>query len=200
MTELHRSICRQCINMCAIEVVTSGGVVKEVRGDPANPVYAGHTCEKGRSQGRLLIHPNRLLTSMRRGADGRHRPVSSEIAMDEIAFRLAQIKRDSGGPAIAAYAGTAAFLMTAQTAMPMYHALLDSLGTPMRFDPNTIDKGGKSNVPAFLGRWRAPAQGFDRPRAILLIGINPWQTLPDSPPDRPSGGCRTSRRTAAGLS
>lgn len=185
MSTVHRSMCRLCINMCAIEVVTSADVVQEVRGDTANPVYAGHSCEKGRSQGRLLSHPHRLLTSLRRGADGRHRPISSGSAMDEISARLAQIKRDSGGTAIAAYSGTAAYLMTAQTAMPMYHALLDSLGTPMRFDPNTIDKGGKSNMPSFLGRWRAPAQGFDRPRAILLIGINPWQTYTGFPAGSP---------------
>ncbi|MEO7941921.1 MAG: hypothetical protein ABIR34_00830, partial [Marmoricola sp.] len=173
MTELHRSICRQCINQCAIEVVTSQGKVQEVRGAPDDPVYAGHTCEKGRSQGRLLAHPNRLLTSLKRDRDGHHRPISSEAAMDEIAERLLAIRGEAGAGAIAAYAGTAAFLITAQTAFPMYHALLDAIGTPMRFDPNTIDKGGKSVAASFHGTWRAPSQGFDRPEAILLIGINP---------------------------
>jgi anaerobic selenocysteine-containing dehydrogenase len=185
MTKLHRSICRQCINGCAIEVVTSEGVVKEVRGVPNDPMYGGHTCEKGRSQGRLLTHPNRLLTSLKRGEDGRHHPISSEQAMDEIAGRLAEIAKESGGPAIAGYAGTAAYLITAQTAMPMYNALFDAIGSPMKFDPNTIDKGGKTVAPSFLGRWRAPSQGFDRPRAILLIGINPWQTYTGFPAGSP---------------
>jgi anaerobic selenocysteine-containing dehydrogenase len=198
MTEQHLSICRLCINQCAIEVITSKDVVVEVRGVPSDPMYSGHTCEKGRSQGRLLTHPNRLLTTLKRGEDGRHVPIPSEQAMDEIAARLASIAEESGGASIAAYAGTAAYLMTAQTAFPMYNALLDALDTPMRFDPNTIDKPGKTVAPSFLGRWGAPSQGFDRPEGILLIGINPWQTYTGFPAGSPKrwlqdvidGGCK----------
>ena len=105
-------------------------------------------------------------------------PVSQ--AMDEIAERLAGIIAQHGPRSVAAYAGTMA-LAAYPTAMPMFTALLDGIGTPMRFDPNTLDKGGKQVAASLLGTWGAPSQGFDRPDAIMLIGINPLVTYTGFP-------------------
>lgn len=192
------SICRVCINQCAITVDLEGDRVVAVRGAPEDPVYGGYTCVKGRSQPEFLRHESRLLHSLRRSDDGVHKTAPSGLVLDEVADKLAAILERHGPRAVAGYAGTMAMVTTAPTATPMYTALLDALGTPMRFDPNTIDKGGKQTAASFLGSWNAPSQGFDRPEAIMLVGINPLMTHTGFPAGSParwlagvmSEGCR----------
>ncbi len=185
MIEVKQSFCRVCINQCSINVVLEDGKVLAVEGNPDNPQYRGYTCVKGRSQGSYLTDEARLLRPLRRRADGSHEPLSSSEALDEIARKLSGIVARHGPRSVAAYWGTQASVGNRAAAMPFYDALLDAIGTNMRFDPNTIDKGGKLAAQSFLGYWEAPSQGFDEPEAILLIGINPWNTYTGFPAGSP---------------
>jgi anaerobic selenocysteine-containing dehydrogenase len=184
MSDVVDSFCRICNNHCSIKVTVSDGVATRVSGNRENPVYGGYTCVKGRSQTQYLNSPERLLHSLKRDAAGNFSPVPVSQAMDEIAERLAGIIAEHGPRSVAAYAGTMA-LATFPTAQPMFTALLDGIGTPMRFDPNTLDKGGKQVAASLLGTWGAPPQGFDRPDAIMLIGINPLVTYTGFPAGSP---------------
>ena len=184
MSEVVDSFCRICNNMCSIKVTVEDGVATRVSGNRENPVYGGYTCVKGRSQTQYLSSPERLLHSLKRGAGGTFAPLPVSAAMDEIAGRLADIIAQHGPRSVAGFAGTMA-LATYPTAMPMFFALLDGIGTPMRFDPNTLDKGGKQVAQSLLGTWGAPSQGFDRPAAILLLGINPLVTYTGFPAGSP---------------
>ncbi|WP_196053627.1 molybdopterin-containing oxidoreductase family protein [Paracoccus lichenicola] len=185
MPELKHSFCRCCINQCSINVIVEDGRVLAVEGNPDNPQYKGYSCIKGRSQAAFLTDKNRLLHPLRRRADGTHEAVSSDAALNEIAEKLKRIKDRFGPRAIASYWGTMASIGNPGAAMPFYNALLDAIGTNMRFDPNTIDKGGKQTAQSFLGYWGAPSRGFDRPDAILLIGINPLLTYTGFPAGSP---------------
>lgn len=178
------SFCRICNNNCAIRVTVEDGVATKVKGNPENPVYRGYTCVKGRSQIHYLTSPQRLLHALRREPDGGFAPIPVAEAVAQIAYRLGRIAAQDGPDAIAGYAGTMA-LASFSTAAPMFDALLDAIGSRMRFDPNTLDKGGKQIAQAFLGRWNAPPQGFDDPRSILLIGINPLVTYTGFPAGSP---------------
>ena len=184
MSDVVDSFCRICNNHCSIKVTVSDGVATRVSGNRENPVYGGYTCVKGRSQAQYLNSPERLLHSLKRDAAGNFSPVPVSQAMDEIAERLAGIIAEHGPRSVAAYAGTMA-LATFPTAQPMFTALLDGIGTPMRFDPNTLDKGGKQVAASLLGTWGAPPQGFDRPDAIMLFGINPLVTYTGFPAGSP---------------
>ena len=198
MIELKTSICRCCINQCSINVFVENGKVLAVEGNPDNPQYKGYTCVKGRSQGAYLTDPDRLLQPLRRRSDGTHETVSSHVALDEIARKIAHIVAEHGPRAVAGYWGTQAAVGSRPVSAPFFDAFLDAIGTNMRFDPNTIDKGGKHVVQSFLGSWGAPLQGFDAPEAIMFIGINPWNTytgLPAGSPrrwlvDQLGGGCK----------
>jgi anaerobic selenocysteine-containing dehydrogenase len=181
---VESSFCRVCINHCAIKVTVEDRIAVRVQGDRDNPVYRGYTCVKGRSQPAYLRHGNRLLHSLSRTADGSLRPIPVADAMDEIVAELTRLIDRYGPRSVAAYAGTMA-CATFPTANPLYAALLDAIGTPMRFDPNTLDKGGKQVAQSFLGTWGAPAQGFDEPMSILLIGINPLVTYTGFPAGSP---------------
>ena len=185
MAELKHSFCRCCINQCSINVLVEDGRLLSVEGNPENPQYKGYSCIKGRSQGTYLADKERVLRPLRRRADGSHEEVSSDLALNEIAEKLSAIRARYGPRAIASYWGTMASVGNIGAGMPFLNALLDAIGTNMRFDPNTIDKGGKQIAQSFLGYWGAPAMGFDRPDAILLIGINPLLTYTGFPAGSP---------------
>nr|WP_066665213.1 molybdopterin-dependent oxidoreductase [Sphingomonas sp. CCH9-E2] len=185
MRELKPSFCRCCINQCSILVDVDDGHVLAVHGNPDNPQYQGYSCIKGRSQGAYLSAPDRVLRPLRRKADGTHEEVTSDAALNEIAESLVRLRDRHGPRSIASYWGTMASVGNFGAGMPFFTALLDAIGTNMRFDPNTIDKGGKQSAQSFLGYWGAPAMGFDRPDAILLIGINPLLTYTGFPSGSP---------------
>ncbi len=176
MPTTHPSICRFCHAGCAVLVdVDDDGAPVRVRGDRSNPVYGGFTCEKGRQLPEQHRHPERLLHTMRRRDDGTHEPVPVEQAMDEVAARLAAIVAEHGPRSVAVYTGTCASRNPA--AKPVLLAFLKALGSPMRFDSNTIDQPGKAVAQAMHGTWGAPPQGFDDADVALLIGGNPFVAL-----------------------
>src|SRR5262249_20824955 len=59
---------------------------------------------------------------------------------------------------------------------PAFASFMSRIGSPMYFNPNTIDKPGKMLAAAMHGSWMAPSQGYDRPDVALLIGLNPFQS------------------------
>src|SRR5689334_17563246 len=170
MTTTHPSVCRFCHAGCSILVDVEDGRAVRVRGDRQSPLYRGFTCEKGRQLPEQHAHPDRLLTSLRKEADGSHAPIAAELAMDEVAARLRAIVDEHGPRSVAIYSGTAASRNPA--ARPVLTAFMDGLGSPMRFDSNTIDQPGKAVAQAMLGMWGAPPQGFDGSDVCLLIGVN----------------------------
>ena len=103
---VHHSICRFCHANCGIEVEVEGGRPVLVRGDAQNPAYHGFTCAKGRQLPRQHAHPERLLQSQKRQADGRYTAISSEGAMDEVAARVEAIVAEHGPRSVALYPGT----------------------------------------------------------------------------------------------
>ncbi|MGE0387678.1 MAG: molybdopterin-dependent oxidoreductase [Gammaproteobacteria bacterium] len=184
MNLTRHSFCRICTNHCAITVEVQDGRVLRVAGDADSPLYGGYSCIKGRAQPHYLAHPDRLLKPLKRTAAGGFEPIALDQALDEIAARLIEIRDRHGPRAIALYGGTM-MVATAPTVWPLHAAFCDAVGTPMRFDPNTMDKGGKQIAAALHGRWMAPSQGFDDPQVALLIGINPIDTYTGLPAGNP---------------
>lgn len=184
MPETHRSFCRQCINQCAILVDVESGRVVQVRGDGEDPLYKGFTCIKGRSQPDYLYSPDRVLHPLKMTSDGFKR-ISMAQAVDEIGERLLKIVEEHGPNAVGCWSGTMAYTGILPTAVPTLMALMDGIGTTRRYDPNTIDKGGKQIAAALHGKWMAPSYGFDDPAAVLLIGINPMLTFTGFPGGNP---------------
>src|SRR5215472_6451079 len=100
----RRSLCRICNKGCPLVVEIRGGRLTRVRGDRANPLYAGYTCVKGQAMPAFINDPRRLLHSQVRTARG-WRAIPVEQAMDEIAQRLAAIVAEHGPRSLATYYG-----------------------------------------------------------------------------------------------
>lgn len=175
MPDVVRSICRFCHAGCAILVDVEDGHATRVRGDRDDLLYRGFTCEKGRQLPAQHAHPDRLLRSMRRNADGSHSPIDSADALTEIAAKLQAILAEHGPRSVAYYKGTCASRNPAATAL--LNAWMNAIDSPMRFDSNTIDQPGKSVALALHGRWGAPPHGFADADVALLVGTNPFVTL-----------------------
>lgn len=171
MPSVHDSFCRFCHAGCAIKVTVENGRAVSVIGSKNNPIYHGYTCAKGRALPEQHAHPERLLHSQKRGADGRHHPIASSQAMDEIAAKISQIVERHGPRSVALYTGT--FSLPYPAATPLAHAWLGSLGSPMLFTSATIDQPGKMIAPALHGTWLGGARDFDSADVWMFVGANP---------------------------
>ncbi len=168
---VHDSFCRFCHASCAIKVTVEDGKPVSVIGAKDNPVYHGYTCAKGRALPEQHLHPERLLHTLKRGSDGKHRPIPVEQAMDEIAGRVSELVDAFGPRSVALYTGTYSFPYPAGP--PMAGAWLTSLGSPMFFTSATIDQPGKMIAPALHGTWEGGPYNFDAADVWMLVGANP---------------------------
>ena len=75
----------------------------KLAGDPQHPVTRGFLCWRTNHFLNLQYGPERLTEPLLRGADGVHRPVSWEAALDFAAARLLAIRAESGPAAILHY-------------------------------------------------------------------------------------------------
>ena len=142
-----------------------------VVGDPESALFEGYSCPKGRALPEQHTHPDRLLHSMKRGADGVHAPIASETAMDEIAERVARIVEEHGPRSVALYVGTNSLPYPASPLAA--HSWLSGLGSRMFFTSNTIDQPGKQIATALHGLWQGGEQDFATADTWLLVGVNP---------------------------
>jgi anaerobic selenocysteine-containing dehydrogenase len=153
-------------------VEVDDGRAVRVTGERDDPVYHGYTCVKGREQHHQLVHPDRLLHSMKRGPDGVHVSIPVEQALDEIADQLLRIRDEHGPRAIAGYNGT--YVITSALNGTFHGGLLRGIGTSMTFTSSMIDKPGKPIAKALHGAWMSPQQGYVDPDVALLVGLNPF--------------------------
>jgi anaerobic selenocysteine-containing dehydrogenase len=104
VVETRKTTCnRDCPDACSIVATVEDGRVVRIAGDPDHPVTRGFLC--WRTNHFLPVHhsPERLRTPMLRGADGVHRRISWDEALDVAAERLGTIRRESGPAAVFHY-------------------------------------------------------------------------------------------------
>src|SRR5262245_9974420 len=159
--------------MCGIEVDVEDGRAVAVRGDRDHALSRGFTCEKGRELPAQHSHPDRLRGSLRRGANG-FEPIPSELALDEIAQRLAAIIDAHGPRAVALYNGTKAW---ANVGYGLSRSWLDGIGSPSLYTTVTIDQPAKSMARSLHGGWMAGYQDIASSDVALFVGCNPLQSF-----------------------
>lgn len=178
------SLCRFCGAFCPVRVTVEDGRATKVIGVKENALYAGYTCIKGRALPDQHNDPDRILDTRKRGADGVHRPLPVEAAMDEVAERLGRMIEEHGARSVALYSGTYSYLYTAGAELAK--SFMAAIGSPMLLDPATIDQPGKPLSIGYHGRWEAGPQSFTGSDVWMLVGTNPivsrWGGIPHSNP------------------
>ena len=184
MTSEHLTFCRFCHAFCPIRVTVEDGKPVKIIGDKDNAMYHGYTCRKGRELPAQHAHPDRLLHSQERQADGSFRAISSARAIDAVARQLSTIIDENGPRSVAMYTGTFTHHYPSGTAFAM--AFMAAIGSPMLFSPSTIDQPGKPMAVAFHGRWNAGPTAFHDADTWMLVGANPlvsmWGGIPQFNP------------------
>jgi len=191
--QTHPSICRFCHANCGILVEVEKGRPVRVTGDRDNPAYFGFTCAKGRSLPEQHAHPDRLLHSQKRRADGSYRSISAETAMDEIAERIGAIVAEHGTRSVAFYPGT--YSGPHPASIPAGVGWMLGLGSKMVFTSAAIDQPGKHVANAIHGRWLGGSHVFDESDVWMLVGNNPLISMSGGiPPSNPSKRLRDAKR------
>jgi anaerobic selenocysteine-containing dehydrogenase len=178
-------MCRICTAHCPVLVTLTDGVVTEVKGDRASPLFEGYTCPKGRALPAIHAHPDRLLQSLRRRSDGSHEPIVSDQAVAEIADRLADIVDRYGPDSVALYIGSSN--VPHPTVGRLAGALLQALGSTNAYSAATIDQPGMMVADAYHGVWLGGRTPFDTSDVWLFVGTNPIiskQYLEENPAKR----------------
>ncbi len=156
----------------------SAGAVR-VRPDPDFPVNRGVMCIKGHTSADLLDHSARVLTPKLRTPSGRLAPVSWDTALDYVAERLRELRREHGPAALAAFGSGA---LTNEKAYLLGKFTRLALGSP------NIDYNGRyCMASAAAGQNRAfgvdrglpfPVSDIAETDTLTLWGLNCAATMP----------------------
>jgi anaerobic selenocysteine-containing dehydrogenase len=107
--QVVRTNCRGCHGGCGVLVHVRDGVITKLEGDPDFPTNHGTMCSKGLAFKQLVYHPDRLKYPMKRAGkrgEGKWERITWDEALDTIASKLQQVKRDYGAESIALGQGT----------------------------------------------------------------------------------------------
>ncbi|WP_323793656.1 molybdopterin-containing oxidoreductase family protein [Nocardioides sp.] len=169
MSHTTKTFCTICTAFCGFEARVEDDRIVEMVPDAEHPMSRGFSCTKGRQFHHLLTAANRL-TSARAGRGDQARDVATDVALDEIAERLAAIRAEHGPESVAIYAGNGATFKT--TPLPMTHAWLAGLGSHQMYTSLTIDQPAKVIAAGRVGVWAAGTHDFESADVSIMMGNN----------------------------
>jgi anaerobic selenocysteine-containing dehydrogenase len=169
----HPTACILCECNCGIEIRlgADGRTFERTRGDKAHPASKGYTCEKAL---RLDYYQNgrgeRLLSPLRRRADGTFEEIDWDTAIREVADRLAAVRDAHGGESIVYYGGGG---QGNHLGGAYGSATLKALG--VRFRANAISQEKTGEVLVMGKMFGTPLRGdFEQCEVAFFVGKNPW--------------------------
>ncbi|GAB4262595.1 molybdopterin-containing oxidoreductase family protein [Deferrisoma sp.] len=97
--------CTLCYHSCGCKVTVQDGRAVKVEGLESHPLNRGQLCPRGESALENIYHPDRILRPLKR-VDGEFREISWDQALDEIAAKLDQLRRDHGPQVLGMFSGS----------------------------------------------------------------------------------------------
>lgn len=172
--EWQPSACILCECNCGIEIRLGedGRTFDRIRGDKAHPASQGYTCEKALRLDHYQNGTDRLLSPLRRRADGTFEEIDWDTAISEVAQRFAAVRDQFGGESIFYYGGGG---QGNHLGGGYSGATLRALGGRYRANALSQEKTGEFwvNGKMFGGGVRAD---FEHCEVALFVGKNPWQS------------------------
>jgi len=169
--------CWECSTCCGALATVKGGRVVDFAPNPAHPYSKGAFCIKGiRGAPGITYAPGRLLHPMRRtGArgEGRWARISWEEALEEMAERLAEVRRRYGPEAIVGATSGAYFSRSMILALA-----LRSIGSPNFMINQDLCGGCRAVSARATGLSITRGEDIDNTRCALLVGRNPAMADP----------------------
>jgi anaerobic selenocysteine-containing dehydrogenase len=169
---MHFVACTLCEAICGLAVGVEGGAVSSIRGDAEDPFSRGHLCPKAVALKDVHEDPDRLRRPLlREGA--RWREATWEHALDAVARRIGEVRRDHGNDAVAVYLGNPT--VHSLGAMLFTQGFVRSLRTRQRYSATSADQ-----LPHMVAAYHMfghqlllPVPDIDRTDHLLIFGANP---------------------------
>ena len=172
--EIRHSLCRMCDDRCGIDVHLEDGRIVDILGNKEHPWNRGRLCVKARAAVDMIYHPDRVLTPLKRTADGWEQ-IPLDQALDEIAGRLADVRDRYGARSIGVWKGEAIGFGQQETVARRFAHALGS--------PNYLSNDSMCYVGRYMGftlvdgAW--PIPDLENARCIVLWGANPPYAHPN---------------------
>ena len=168
-----RTACRGCHGGCIHIITVENGKVVRVRPDHEAPLNIGRACAKGISIIEQMYHPDRLMYPMKRVGErgsGKWQRISWDEALDTIAAKLGQLRKDYGAECIAAITGTG------RHHIPYLWRFTRAIGTPNITSAGALICLGPRKNAGFstAGVYNSvDYYGDTKPECIVVWGANP---------------------------
>jgi anaerobic selenocysteine-containing dehydrogenase len=174
--KIIRSYCRFCHGSCGVYVHVRDGKVVKVEPDPESPISHGQMCSKGLASVQIAYHPDRVLYPLKRTGEkgeGKWQRISWDEALDTIADKYRQLKKDFGAESIVLGYGTGRDYET------YLYRFANLLGTP-----NVLTAGhqcyGSRVAITTVTCGNLPICDYERdPKCVIVWGNNIVWTNPD---------------------
>jgi anaerobic selenocysteine-containing dehydrogenase len=175
---VHAACPHDCPDACGVLITVEDGRATRIQGDPNHPVTRGFLCAKVAKYLDRVYSPDRVLYPFRRiGPKGSRacnqqdfRRISWDEALDEIATRLQQVKREYGAEAILpySYGGTLGVLNGASMDRRFFHRLGAS-----QLDRTICAIAGEAGIKSVYGaKIGTEPEQFAHSRCIVAWGAN----------------------------
>ena len=107
--EVRRTLCDICCpgTHCGVDAYVKDGRIIKVEGTKDHPFNAGRLCPKGSANRQYIYREDRIRTPLRRvgeRGEGKFEPISWDEALDLVANRMMDIKKEYGSDALAGFA------------------------------------------------------------------------------------------------
>lgn len=171
-TTRHLRTCTLCEAMCGLVIEHVAGRVTAIRGDPDDPLSAGHLCPKAVALQDLHEDPDRLRRPVRRDGD-RWVTMAWDEALDLVARQLRAVQAHHGRDAVAVYLGNPT--VHSLGAMLFAPPLVRALRTRNRFSATSVDQLPHHLVATLMfgHGLLLPVPDLDRTEHLLMFGANP---------------------------
>jgi len=168
------TFCRICEACCGLIATVEDGRVVKLKADKGNPFSQGYICPKGPAYLEVQNDPDRVLTPLKRMADGRFEPVSWDAALDDIAGRLRALLDAHGSDSIGWYVGNQiAFNYAAFFWITGFMAAIQS---PHLYTAASVDINNRWAASAVLygNPLTNPIPDLEGSDFLFLVGTNPF--------------------------
>ena len=173
----YPTTCWECSTCCGALATVREGRVVDFQPNRDHPYSKGAFCIKGiRGAPGITYGPNRLLYPMRRrGArgEGKWARISWDEALDEMADRLAEVRRKYGPEAIVGATSGAYFSRSVILALT-----LRSIGSPNWMINQDLCGGCRAVSARTMGLSITRGEDIDNTRCALIVGRNPSMADP----------------------
>jgi thiosulfate reductase/polysulfide reductase chain A len=170
------SMCEMCVWRCGLLAKVKDGRVVKLEGNPENPHSRGNLCPRGQSGLMNTYDPDRVLTPLirvgKRG-EGKFRKASWEEALDLVANKMLEIKKNYGPEAMV-------FSSTHNLSQPLFENLLYAYGSPNYGTQRSLCFNAMivSNLMTF--GMEEPGRSYENVKYILLTGRNLMEAISTS--------------------